>query len=137
MLQAQINAATVKKHALEAMDMAQRFLTSKAVSERMVKSATIEGSGDEVYMIPACYMRTESENSVERKCLVPEYYSRSNEKVQERLCDTLEDYVFPARTESETEQLNSYVQTEIANNISGDDAHSVRVRNMINKMLNQ
>lgn len=135
-LQAQISAATVKKHALEAMGMTRNFLTSKAVSERTIRKTTIEGSGEEIYLIPVCFMRTESEEKISQKCLIPEYYSKNNDYLQNRLCDTLEEYEFPIRTESETEQLQSYVQAEMANKITGNDNHSVRVRDMISKMLN-
>ena len=136
-LQAQISAATIKNHALEAMGMARSFLTSKAISERTIRDTTIEGSGEERYLIPVCFMRTESDKSIDQKCLVPEYYSKNDDNLQNRLCDTLEDYEFPVQTDSETEQLQSYVQTEMANKIAGDDIHSVRVRDMINKMLNK
>lgn len=136
-LQAQISAATVKNHALEAMEMAQNFLTSKAVSERTIHDTTIEGSGEDKYLIPVCFMRTASDKDIVQKCIVPEYYSKNNESLQNRLCDTLEEYEFPIQTESEIEQLQSYVQTEMANKISGADNHSARVRDMINKMLNK
>lgn len=136
-LQAQISAATIKNHALEAMGMAQNFLTSKAISERTIRDTTIEGSGEEKYLIPVCFMRTESDKNIDQKCLVPEYYSKNDDNLQNRLCDTLEEYEFPVQTDSETEQLQSYVQTEMANKIAGDDTHSVRVRDMINKMLNK
>jgi hypothetical protein len=66
-----------------------------------------------------------------------EISSCNNENLQNRLCDTLEEYEFPIQSESETEQLQSYIQAEIANKISGDDNHSARVRDMINKMLNK
>ena len=135
-LQAQISAATIKNHALEAMGMAQNFLTSKAISEQTIRDTIIEGSGKEKYLIPVCFMRTKSEKSIEQKCIVPEYYSENKDNLQNRLCDTLEEYEFPVQTEPETEQLQSYVQAEMANKISGDDTHSVRVRDMINKMLN-
>ena len=82
-------------------------------------------------------MRTESDKNIDQKCLVPEYYSKNDDNLQNRLCDTLENYEFPVQTDSETEQLQSYVQTEMANKIAGDDIHSVRVRDMINKMLNK
>ena len=136
-LQAQIGAAVVKKHALEAMGRAKDFLVSKAQSERIIQNATIDGNGDDRYMIPVCYMRTESdENQVDRKCLMPDFHSEGNH-LEERLCDTLDDYDFPEQTEAEKEQLKSYIQNEIARGISGDDNHSMRVRSMINEMLNK
>lgn len=136
-LQAQISSAMVKNHALEAMGKAQNFLTSKAISERTIQETTIEGSGDDAYLIPVCYMRTESEKQqTEQKCLIPDYYSQQG-NLKERLCATLDEYEFPERTASENDQLKSYVQTEIAHCISGNDNHSDRVRVLINKLLNK
>ena len=137
-LQAQIGAATVKRHALEAMDQANSFLTSKAISERTTRKSCIEGNGDDSYLIPVCYMRTESENQqIERKCIIPEYYTSNNKAMEEVLYDKLEMIDLDVLSEGENEQLQSYVQSEIADQITEDDNHSVRVRAMINKMLNQ
>ena len=136
-LQAQISAATVKNHALEAMGKAHSFLTSKAHSERTILNTTIEGTGEDKYLVPVCYMQTESEKlHVDQKCLVPEYYSR-NSDIEEKLCDTLDEYEFPEQTEPENEQIKSYIQNEIVQGIPGNDSHSNRVRAMINKMLNK
>lgn len=136
-LQAQISAATIKHHALEAMNMAQKFLTSKAISEQTIRNTTIEGSGEDKCLIPVCFMRTESDKEIDQKCLIPEYYSKNDDKLQNNLCDALETYDFPVQTDYETEQLQSYIQTEMINKIAGDDIHSGRVRDMINKMLNK
>lgn len=136
-LQAQISAATVKNHALEAMGKAHSFLTAKAHSERTILNTTIEGNGKDKYFVPVCYIQTESEKlHVDQKCLVPEYYSR-NSDIEERLCNTLDEYEFPEQTDPENEQIKSYIQNEIVQGIPDNDSHSNRVRAMINKMLNK
>lgn len=138
MLQAQIGAATVKHHALESMSQIQGFLSTKAATERTLVQACVEnGAGDESYLVPVCFMKTESENRlVNRQCVIPDYYRSRNPKLQEELCDRLEDADFHDG-DSGSEQLKSYFQSEIANNIAGNDSHSQRVRDMINKMLNK
>ena len=136
-LQAQISAATVKNHALQAMSQAQHFLTSKANTEKTINVSCIEGEGDERYFIPVCYMKTESENSrTEKKCYVPDFYSVKDERIAEKFCDRLDDLNFETQ-DSDSEQLTSYLQNEIATHIKNDDPHSVRVRETINKMLNK
>jgi hypothetical protein len=57
--------------------------------------------------------------------------------VQKKLCDSFEDLSWEGDSNDNAELLNSYIQTEIANNIAGDDNHSRRVREMIYKMLNK
>ena len=136
-LQAQISAATVKHHALEAMNQAQGFLVSKATTEKTIQDSCIEGAGDVRYMIPVCYMKTESENQrVERECFIPDYYS-TNKLLKDNLCETLDDVNLDSSDDAFSEQLKSYVQSEIASKVGGDDSHSARVRAMINKMLNK
>jgi hypothetical protein len=137
-LQAQISTATVKRHALEAMNQAQNFLMSKALTERTIQKTTIEGNGQDKYFVPVCYMKTESENKhVEQQCVMPDYYMEKNPRLKENLCNKLEEMELGTDDENSAEQLRSYVQTEIGNNIKGNDIHSTRVRDMINKMLNK
>lgn len=137
-LQARISAANVKHHALEAMNQAQRFLISKATSERTIQDTCIDGTGDDRYLVPVCYLRTESEQRhVERKCVFPDYYTSKNDGLEEKLCASLENTDLGTASVSENEQLQSYVQSEIARNVTGEDNHSARVRAMIHKMLNQ
>lgn len=43
----------------------------------------------------------------------------------------------PLSTSEGAEQLNSYLQLEIAKNIPQNDTHSERVKKLINQMFNQ
>lgn len=135
MLQAQLSAATVKRHALEAMQQAQSFLTAKALSERTIQNTCIEGSGEDRYLIPVCYFKTESEHHrTDRQCVLPDFYASKHPQLCERLCEQLEDRELGDY--GDNDQVKSYVQSEIAHNIVKNDEHSNRVRAMINRMLN-
>jgi hypothetical protein len=138
LLQAQISAATVKHHALEAMNQAQNFLVSKAMTERTIQDTCVEGSGEDSYLIPVCYMRTESENKhINRECFLPDYLSKQDESLQQKICESMEDIDLESSDGNNDDQIKSYVQSEIATNIVGNDDHSSRVRAMINKLLNK
>lgn len=133
MLQAQIGAAMVKNHALEAMGQAQDFLVSKARSERTIHESCIDGNGTDTYMVPICYMRTEDQQT-QRQCAIPQHYAERYPQLSSQLCDTLDQTPLPG---TDAEQLKSYVQNEMAERLPGNDAHSIRVREMINQLLNK
>lgn len=137
-LQAQINTATIKNHTLQAMRQAQNYLMSKATSDLAIANTNIDGDGTKRYHIPVCYMKTESENNrTEQICFVPDFFSKRDKGLEERLCLELEDIDFSQKSQHEEEQLKSYVQSEIATYIKGTDKHSMRVKAMINKLLNK
>ena len=137
-LQAQISSATVKHHAFEAMNQAQNFLVSKAKSERTIQESCIDGAGNDCYLIPVCYMQTESDNKCIRKeCFVPDYYAKKDVFLKQALCESLENINLEVADGNIEEQVKTYVQSEIANNVAGSDEHSSRVRALINKMLNK
>ena len=137
LLQEQIRSAAVKHHALQAMGQLQEFLTLKALSEKSIKSSCVEGRGNEGYLVPICYMKTESEgNQIEQLCEIPGDYSSKNPKLKELLCERLEETELEEMDANEKEQLKSYVQSEMDDNIVNNDEHSDRVRAIINRMLN-
>ncbi len=136
-LQAQISAATVKNHALEAMSQAQAFLKIKATSEKTIQETSVEGTGDDNYFIPVCFLKTVSESErVKRECFIPDLYFK-NKSLKDKLCETLDEIELEEIGMCVSDTVQSYMQSEIANKLSGDDNHSIRVRAMINKMLNK
>lgn len=135
LLEAQINAAMMKRHALQAMEQAQQFLVSKANTEKTMHETCIDGEGTDAYLVPVCFMKTESENQqVDRQCVIPQELSDIS-GLKDSLCSRLEQ--MPLEGNEGTEQLSSYLQLEIAKNIPQNDTHSERVRNLINQMFNQ
>lgn len=136
-LQAQIESATVKEHALEAMKQAQDFLSSKAVTESTIHSSCVEGGGEDIYFVPAIFMKTESENQVvEQHCVLPKYYSSKDPLLSERLCKLLENIDFQING-TISERVKSMIQSIISAKLPSDDNHSIRVRNMINNFINK
>ncbi|MBE6331145.1 MAG: hypothetical protein E7070_02385 [Bacteroidales bacterium] len=137
LVQSQLNVARVKHDALSAMNRVQNFLVEKASSERTLQTACTDGNGTDRYLAPVCYIETESENmQVKRQCLAPRIVS-SGGNAMDGLCNALADVDFSTPVDSEIEMLQSYFQAEVAQNIKGNDAHSDRVKAMINKLFNR
>jgi hypothetical protein len=138
LLQAQLSAATVKHHALEAMNKAQDFLISKANTEKTIQKTCLEENDGGKYLIPVCYMRTESENKhEEHQCYIPDYYTSKNPGIKKKLCEKLENTELVGKNDIFSEQLRSYLASEIDDKITGDDTHSLRVKEMIKKLFNK
>ncbi|MBP5771463.1 MAG: hypothetical protein J6W75_08905 [Bacteroidaceae bacterium] len=133
LLQSQLNVARVKHDALLAMNRIQGFLNTKAASERTLREVCLEGVGEQNYLAPVCYLETESEGrKVEQKCVAPDIVATENDV----LCQRLSEVDFDGDTDTEREMLQSYFQAEVEQKVHGNDAHSLRVRAMINKMFN-
>lgn len=134
--QSRVNMATVKHHALQAMHQAEEFLTAKARSELTMKEATIDGSGEDSYLMPVCFMESVNESrQASRQCVVPNQYAQMQDKLADKVDAAFEGSPAPM-SEQEKMQLQSYMQEEIAHRLSSDNEHASRVRVLINKMFN-
>lgn len=135
--QSMLGVATVKRHALEAMEKAEDFLASKARSELTMRNTTVEGSGSDRYLVPVCCLETTDEHcQAGRQCVLPEQYASMRQRVADRMDDAVFNQQQAPMTAQEKEQLQAYMQEEIACHITGGDRHSDRVRVLINKMFN-
>lgn len=136
--QAQLSIANLKNNAMLAMHRAQDFLTSKAETEAVMSKVLVDGTGSDTYYVPVCFMETSSEgNAKDRKCITPELYASQENQLQKTLTQVLSEQDFSPAKEEEQEMLQSYMQAEIRRNVPGNDSHSTRVRDMINKMFNK
>lgn len=135
--QSALGAATIKQHALHAMQQAQDFLTSKAHSEQTLRDTAIEGSGNDSYLIPVCCLETTDEHhQAQRKCVLPEMFASMQQRVSDRMDTSIFEQPSALMTQEEKMLLQSYMQEEIANHLNGSDEHASRVRELINKMFN-
>lgn len=137
MAHAHLNLARVKQDSMDSLHKIYKFLENKAVSDATVRSATVEGKGDDTYMIPVGYIATESANgATQSKCVIPEKYSKDSH-MESVIKEKLPKQNFTPDTPQEKERIVSYVQNEISENIKGTDSHSIRVREMINNLLSK
>lgn len=134
--QAHLNSAKVKRDSIEALRKIHDFMEKKAWGDATVRSAVIDGDGHQSYLVPALYFSTQGRGaSKQEKCVVPQHF----EKIDPRMVDMVEDKIkeesFPQLSENEKNQISSYVQNEMRDRIQGNDPHSLRLRETINKLM--
>lgn len=135
--EATLGVATVKQHALQALQQAQNFLISKARSEQTMRETVVEGTGNDRYFVPVCCLETTDEHrQAQRKCVLPEQYSSMQERVADNMNAEFFDHPSKPMDEQDKMQLHSYMQEEIANRLTDSSPHATRVRELINKMFN-
>lgn len=136
--QAHLNLAKLKDDARETLSRIHGFLAQKAVMDRTLEKTTFKGEGEETFLVPVCYLSTESENHiVNRKCVVPKKYLSNNKHMEDILAEKLSKEVFKEKSESDKNHIVSYVQNEMNEHITGQDSHARRVKETINKLLNK
>ena len=101
-----------------------------------MRDSIIDGSGNDSYLVPVCFMETADEHrQMNQQCVLPDEYKTMQEQVSEKV-ETAFANDSEQMGEQEKQQLQAYLQEEIATNVPGDDRHSSRVRVLINKMFN-
>lgn len=136
-LQAQISAAIVKSDALGAMRRAEDFLVSEASSERLVRHATVRGSGEGHYYLPVCYMETVTEGGTKkRQVYVPERFQGRADLLR-RIMDTMDSTDLGGGNEERDAQVSSFMQSEINEHLPKNDGYTLRVKKMINRLLSK
>lgn len=136
--QAHLHSAKIKRDSTEAMAKIYKFLEDKAICDATLRSTTINGSGHDCYYVPALYMTTEAKGGYsESQCIFPKQYEEKEPVIVDMIKEQMSEKDYPDLTDSEKDQLKSYVQNEIRENLPGNDAHANRVKEMINKMLNK
>lgn len=134
LMKAQLSVATVKQHALGAMQQAQNFLSAKAWTERTLRDAATKGTGQESYLAPVCYMETQGYNGQGwRKCYFPAMQGFSADSDNEASRNAIGAAIAP-RSQAEQAQVAACLQNEIARHLPGNDEHTQRVRETINKL---
>lgn len=132
---AQLTSATMKRHALEAMNQAGEFLAKNAVTDSRLRQTSVEGSGSDAYLAPVCYMEAvASPGQNLRRCQYPEMSAFTGLKTDDGTRTTVAQAITP-RIEDEQQQVAAYLQREINRNIAGDEEHAQRVRATINKLF--
>lgn len=134
LMKAQLSVATVKQHALEAMHQAQNFLSAKAWTERTLRESAMQGTGRDQYLAPVCYMETQGYNGQGwRKCYFPAIQGFNADSDNEASRNAVGAAIAP-RSQAEQAQVAACLQGEIARHLPGNDEHTRRVRETINKL---
>lgn len=132
----QLNVATIKKNALQAMSIVNQFLLEKAKSENVLKSTLIPNEREACYYIPVCMMETNDMHSKSQKCVMPNPGNYNEDVISQSVLSSINQKDLKSSPETD-KMVNDYFQEEINKNITDRSEHSDRVRGMITKMYNK
>ena len=138
-LQAQLNVALTRNHALQAIGQAQRFLQLNAISAMTLEQSLVNGSGHDGYFIPVCFMQKIPIHGAgtDSGVYVGQRLSQNAQVSQEVSQAFLHRQSPDDKVSTQHDVLEPYMQREIAAQLAGDDPHTERVKDMIYKLFNE
>lgn len=130
-LDAQISTAIAKKHAQEALNEANLFIAKKQDTETTLKHCTLDDSRELKYFAPICCANLVDQNNVMNSLAFASKILPN--EVGKIVSDQLDYQSIPDMTEEEKENVSIYFNN-LMNESAADDAHSIRVKNLISKL---
>lgn len=135
-LSAQIEVASVKKRASEAMGRAHAFLIQKGRSDANVSVALHNDGDDSEIFVPVCIFEANGDDGKPKlRCELPSAVRDGVKGVTDVVKGLAAGVKFGKHSAEESAQIKSFIQSEISSRIKGDDSHSVRVKSVINSFL--
>lgn len=135
-LSAQIEVASVKRLASEAMWRAHSFLIQKGVSDANVSVALHNDGGDSEIFVPVClFEANRDDGKPELRCELPCAVRDGVKGVTDVVKGLAAGVKLDKPSADESAQIKSFIQSEVAAHIKGDDQHSVRIKSVINSFL--
>lgn len=130
-LEAQISTAIAKKHAQEALNEANSFIAKKQATEMTLKHCTLDDSRELKYFAPICCANLIDQNNVVNSlAFASKVLPHEVEKV---VSEQLDYKSIPEMTEEEKENISVYFNN-LLNESAANDAHSIRIKNLISTL---
>lgn len=135
-LSAQIEVASVKRRASEAMGRAHAFLFQKGMSDSNVSQSLHNDVGDSEIFAPVCIFEANGDDGKPKlRCELPYAVRDCVKGVTDVVKGLAAGVKLGKPSPDESAQIKSFIQSEISARVKGDDAHSVRVKSVINSFL--
>jgi len=137
-LQSKIGASIAKKSALDTLDKSKSFIRNQnRLNATILKSMLNENIECSIFA-PVCFVETNSiNNQIEKEVFTSQYLSSLSEKskanrlVEEFSSDSVR---WNTITQNDQKNIDMYFNEELAGRLSANDRHSVRVREMVQKL---
>jgi len=136
-LQSKISASIAKKRALDTLNKARLFLCQqKSMSRTIQESMLNENVAGSIYN-PVCFLEVNNtSNQVEKNIFNSNYLKSVDKRIKEKLIADFSSGSLKWQKLSKEDQKNisMYLDNELNTSYSATDSHSVRVREMIQKL---
>ena len=137
-LQSKISASIAKKRALDSINKAKLFLTQQKKLSNTIQQCMINESQSCSLYTPVCLFETvDSGKQINKSLFSTNYLSKLKEKLPvNKLTEQFSNksVSWSKMSADEQKELNLYFNTELNNKSAANDQHSVRVREMIQKI---
>ena len=137
-LQSKVGASIAKKRALDTLFKAKSFLWQQKKLNTTIQQSMLNENATNSFYVPVCYIETNNANSqIDKNIFIDDYLTSLNneyQKVQLTEKFSSKSIIWDNSSKDTQKNLSLYFNSELNNNASGNDKHSVRVREMIQKI---
>ena len=138
-LQSKVCVSIAKKRALDTLYKAKLFLWQQKKLNTTIQQSMLNENTTNSFYVPICFIETNNVNfQIDKNIFIDEYLtSLNNEHHKNQLTEQFSSNSTLWNNSSKENQknLSSYFNSELNNSASGNDKHSVRVREMIQKIV--
>ena len=137
-LQSKVSVSIAKKRALDTLNQAKIFLWQQKKLNKTVQQSMMNESIASSQYAPVCFIETRADkNQISKDFHAPDFVSELSEGLRKN--ELIEQFSDSGNSWGEipkehTENLKNYFNAEINKSISANDQHSLRVRDMIQKI---
>lgn len=139
-LQSKISASIAKKRALDTLNKAKVFLWQQKKLNNTVQQSMLNESTASLQYSPVCFMETRADkNQITKGVHAPSFVSALQEnQTKNELIEQFNESTnsWSAITKDYTDNLKLYFNSELNKSYTTADQHSVRVKEMIQKIAN-
>jgi len=139
-LQSKISASIAKKRALDTLNKAKVFLWQQKKLNNTVQQSMLNESTASLQFSPVCFMETKADkNQITKGIHAPSFVSSLQEnQTKIELIEQFNESTnsWSAITKDYTDNLKLYFNSELNKSYTTADQHSVRVKEMIQKIAN-
>jgi hypothetical protein len=139
-LQSKISASIAKKRALDTLNKAKVFLWQQKKLNNTVQQSMMNESTESSQYSPVCFVETKADkNQITKGLHTPSFVSALQEnQTKNELIEHFTESTnsWSTITKDYTDKLKLYFNSELNNSYTTTDQHSVRVKEMIQKIAN-
>jgi len=139
-LQTKIGASIAKKRALDTLNKSKVFLWQQKKLNLTIKQSMLNESKSSSIFAPCCFVETNNANNqIDKNIYSTDYLTILNEKSKKNeIIDQflLNSIIWSVPSQDVLKNISQYFNTELNNVSSLNDQHTVRVREMIQKIAN-
>ena len=133
--QAKISTSITKQRAFNAIMQANTYLSKQKQTERTINKSMLSDNVSQRIFIPICFIESNNKDSQIDRSVYKQKGTLNESQVNQTMSNFENQQWSDAVPNNDAEIIKKYFNTEIGNAYSANDAHSIRVKENIAKLL--